>query len=874
MKNKDLIIKLLKEHELSEDGNGLSTLEIADSLGLQRTNVSSLLNKLVESGTVIKLKTWPVTYKAGKNDNNSSSVLNTIIGSDNSMKNVIRQIRAAVLYPNKSLNTMILGPSGSGKSTLVSKMFYYAVEENVIKKGKKLVTFNCLDYKNNIEELKRDFNKTLISAEDTYFFVENIDYLEHESKNILFHLMDYGCIKLEDGEHNLNTTVIISLQNDNLKDEYIGHTPIVISIPAFNDWLISDKLEMIQSIFSAEASKSQKKIVINSVSIIALLMCNFPHNIKELENEIIKACANAYVRSFDNKDGKIEVIMSDFSDKIRSALLEFKKHRIEVENSVELNKKYVFTKSHQALIETTDEDNIYDFINQRTRELRSTGINDEDIGIILSADVNNSFKKYKESLVPSKTDLETLNGIVDQRIIDLCRELLKKAEEKLQKKYSDSVFYGLCIHLNVLLNKRNQYNEIKNNQIVEFIENNRREYYLASDFASDFKKTFGIKLSINEIILIGMFLCEDGKEHIDNKSPSVLIAMHGTKVASGILEICKSMSIENVYAFDLPLSISPLDAYDKLKKLIKSIDYGNGIIAICDTGSIKDLLNMATIDLDLSIKILEIPFTLFMLDVCRKISNSDNISDAFRQSIESYDNVFIKHVNKNSHQKAIVTMCLTGEGSAVEIKKQLENTYDLKDISIIPVQLENKEKLIEKLNKIGKDYDILCIISAFDPKIKSIPFVPISTIFSKQNDSFLNLIGTNIDVKKDDSKIINKEDYQEIFDNLKSSISDDVISGHEDVYIKMLNNLNKVANYSLVESDIVGLLVHLICAVYRIVSGERTPYNPLKRELYKKHKDDWYKIKDVLSIIENEMQIEMDDNEISYLVQMIEKYNL
>ena len=60
--NKEKIYDFIQMHDTAEKEGGVSTTYIAQALSLQRTNVSSLLNALVEEGRIHKSNGRPVLY--------------------------------------------------------------------------------------------------------------------------------------------------------------------------------------------------------------------------------------------------------------------------------------------------------------------------------------------------------------------------------------------------------------------------------------------------------------------------------------------------------------------------------------------------------------------------------------------------------------------------------------------------------------------------------------------------------------------------------------------------------------------------------------------------------------------------------------------
>ena len=61
--NKEKIYDFIQMHDTAEKEGGVSTTYIAQALSLQRTNVSSLLNALVEEGRIHKSNGRPVLYR-------------------------------------------------------------------------------------------------------------------------------------------------------------------------------------------------------------------------------------------------------------------------------------------------------------------------------------------------------------------------------------------------------------------------------------------------------------------------------------------------------------------------------------------------------------------------------------------------------------------------------------------------------------------------------------------------------------------------------------------------------------------------------------------------------------------------------------------
>ena len=67
---------------------------------MQRTNISSILNQLVNEGKLVKYNGRPVLYQlADENTSGNGDVFEQLVGYDSSLKEAIASAKAAVLYP-------------------------------------------------------------------------------------------------------------------------------------------------------------------------------------------------------------------------------------------------------------------------------------------------------------------------------------------------------------------------------------------------------------------------------------------------------------------------------------------------------------------------------------------------------------------------------------------------------------------------------------------------------------------------------------------------------------------------------------------------------------------------------------------------------
>lgn len=139
----------------SDYKDGISTKIIADYFQLQRSNVSTLLNELVKDARLEKTNTRPVLYYLPQKEagNELNTVGKAMIGTDGSLANALQVAKAAILYPNNSLNVLVTAKPGSGTTHFVYTLYLYGKEAGVFSESAPIYKINCRHYKNNIEEL-------------------------------------------------------------------------------------------------------------------------------------------------------------------------------------------------------------------------------------------------------------------------------------------------------------------------------------------------------------------------------------------------------------------------------------------------------------------------------------------------------------------------------------------------------------------------------------------------------------------------------------------------------------------------------------------------------------------------------------------------
>ena len=189
--NKDVVFEFISQLDICKPNNdGITTEDLAMHLGLQRSNLSAILNLLVEEKKIEKIKGRPVHYRLTFKRMNKN--FESLIGFDESLKNSIETAKAAILYPKKLTNVLILGKDGCGKSTFVQSMYDFALENNIFANKSQYLKINCQQYVDGENELddilfnEKSGRNLFNYCESGLFFIDHIEMLKPKQNGPIY----------------------------------------------------------------------------------------------------------------------------------------------------------------------------------------------------------------------------------------------------------------------------------------------------------------------------------------------------------------------------------------------------------------------------------------------------------------------------------------------------------------------------------------------------------------------------------------------------------------------------------------------------------------------------------------------------------------
>lgn len=771
---------IVQQRRLNDGDNGVTTQEVSEKLDFQRTNVSKDLNELVRKGRLSKTSSRPVKYylveegihpalpmdnspsapvkKVIKNEKSLLSdhrdVFVHLIGSRGSLKNAVEQAKAAILYPPKGLDCLITGPTGSGKTYFAHAMFQYARENQVVDGTKKLVVFNCADYANNPELLMsylfgyvegaftgadKERPGLIDEADGGMLFLDEVHRLPPEGQEMIFYLMDHGLYNRlgEVGKNRQGNVRIVGATTENPKsallDTFLRRIPIHIQLPSFEKRTPQEKIDFIQLMVAQEATRIQRRISLTEEVIRALIGSVTFGNIGQLKSSVQLVCARGFLNHMQHE--QIDISLSDLPEGIRAGLRSLTSRR---ELSMGLagylpNRLTVYP--NQELINPYTDSyelpyNLYDIIGNKAELLSSDGVDQDAINHFISTDINVHLQSFYKDHGFSFSTESKLSEFVDAKVIEVTHQIYQHVKEHIPLNTQQNFIYGMSLHIASFLKKFELGEERSiHSNIRLMVSDYPLEFQLAQEIEGLIAAAFRIEIPADEIYYLAALLISLRHSPSDGKI-GIIIAAHGNSTASSMAEVARQLlELEQVYALDMPLDMSPKVAFEKIKEMVFQADQGSGVLLLVDMGSLGHFHEKLEKETGVMVRTLDMVSTPIVLEAVRKAETLGLTLDDLVESLQGFQGYsLLKDIKEIETQivselpQGILAICASGEGTAQRLKEMLEKVLAEKNLTKIKVITESMLHLAESIPKIQTEYQLLAVTGVMNPKI-NVPFI-------------------------------------------------------------------------------------------------------------------------------------------------------
>ena len=802
MTRKEKIWEYLKQ-QLPLNEYGLTTSKIAADLNLVRTNVSKELNVLVKEGKLQKTNTRPVKYffanqarskstekkiektspetaKPAAHLTKQDTIFDHLIGRNGSLKNQVEQAKAAILYPPHGLNILITGPTGSGKTYFAHAMNQFAQARGVIK-NQQLTTFNCADYAHNPQLLmshlfgyvkgaftgaNEDQEGLIQKADGGILFLDEVHRLPPEGQEMIFYLMDHGTYSRlgeTNKAHRANVRLICATTEDpesSLLATFVRRIPIVVQMPSFNERTMRERFQLLDQMLTIEANRIQKKIYLDEDVARALLGSVTYGNVGQLKSNVQLVCAQGFLDSIQEVDA-IHLHFDQLPPNIKDGLTHLAKDRKQLGQLAKMLQPQMVISPDDSMKPVKDGDNyelpynLYEIIGDKAALLSEEGLDQEAINNFIMTDINVHLKSFyaDKKFERGQNDL---HDIVDQDVINLTKQL----EKQLQAEgYSSTgnLLYAMSLHISSFIKRIESGKPLRKAapNMISMVQDYPTELNFAKLVKNGIENHYHIPVPDSELYYLAVLLISLKAEKQTGKV-GVVVAAHGNSTASSMSQVVTQLlDADNLAAFDMSLDMSPKEALKGIEEKVRQVDQGNGVILLVDMGSLSTFDEKITQHTGIKVKTVDMVTTALVLETVRKTALIDSdLENVYREASEfnGYSRTTEQEKRQVHHvpavdkkdlpeekPKAILAICSTGEGTAVKIKKMLDNIlidHLIDDIVVLPISVVDMETTIAKIQK---DYQVIAVTGIVRPKL-SVPFISLEKLLQGGGEEFITMV--------------------------------------------------------------------------------------------------------------------------------------
>lgn len=880
---KEQILRMLEQHS-----EGLSASDVADKMDLDRTNVSRYLNELAKEERVVRSDGRPVVFSVaaaeGEGDTVYEVTFDNLVGANESLKVVIQQAKAAILYPPRGLHTIIFGETGTGKSLFAECMYRFAISSESLSGDAPFISFNCADYAQNPQLLfghifgvkkgaftgaDEDREGLLAQADGGILFLDEIHRLPPEGQEMLFTFIDKGVYRPlgESSETHHASVQIIGATTESstaFLSTFNRRIPMSITLPPLTNRSIDERYEIVTLFIQQEATRLNQRIIVERDAILAFMLYYAEGNIGQVKRDLKLVCAKAFLHYRTNKEKHLTINQKELPLQVQKGLLKVKEMPERVERFIDKNSHYLtFDPGANEVVWSQDparDMEVYNAIEEKVSTLTPVELANIDLESLIATDVDQYFEAYVSKL--SRNDIH--RDLISDDVWQLTDKLYDLAEERLNRRYNEKIRFTFALHLQGTLERIRDGRSIIHPNLNDIRINYKKEFQVAIDLSAIIEEEYQIEIPFDEIGFITMFLSIDITEEIKPQETkvAVVLLMHGKSTASSMLEAVQELlGTVTGMAFNMPLTMEVQQMYDQLKNYVleNKEQMQSGMLLLTDMGSLNTFGNMIYEETGVRTKAISMVSTMTVLEGVRMASIGRTLEDIYQNIQLSFETIIRNQFRPQRElTKAVIVTCFTGEGVAAKLYERILPVVNTDEIEIIQMQFLEKEAFKKHIDELMETYEIRAIVGTVDVEYQNIPFFSAFDIYDNEKLNVFKRIAAD------------EVPLEQMIASLEGTIK------HVPSVPQLLTSLQKIVHQIQTDMQLIvepgvdaGILIHLAFLVESLKTGQEERKFTGLEEFKRRNRIGMTAVRSNLMQLEKQYDLQIPESEVAYLTQMM-----
>lgn len=775
---KDSVLDYVLDRSQSSP-QGVTASEVADALGIWRNDATVELNRLVAENKLQRsgkknIRFFPPSRDAadvaqrGALAQESASfkqyrAFSGLVGADGSLKYQLRVAMAAVTYPTNGLNMLITGSTGSGKSHFARSIWEYAREVGAFQTMRDripFVVFNCAEYADNPQLLLshlfgykkgaftgafEDKPGLVEEANGGILFLDEIHCLSSSGQETFFTLLDTGIFhRIGDNAPRTSRFMLIGATTKPLTDlleTFLRRMPVLISMPTLSERPMKERLELVEHFYSEEAANIGHTLRIKKNALNSVLDYSLRSNLGALKNMVQISCAKAFLRRnvTGGQDGEIEVTFSDLSFQTYNTTAQSERH---LRGELRFDEDLVVPNQRisRGIGDSSSFVDVYDYVQTRISAGGMQHGEPGDVQQSIAVEIDNYYLGMERALQSSESDRRLLEGVLFPGSVGICSEFLSRAAHTLDRVYPSIAATLLAMHLSQYVSRMRSEQPTFPLSLRNSMKGYVREMRFLQQNCDWLSAAIKTPISDDEMNCLAVLLRQTGEQR-DKPSVWLTLVSGSEGVASGMAKYLNSVyRTTHVHWVDSNLTDAVFSA---VCENLKTFHGSSGNLIFTDIKALTTLESEIAKTSGVPCSVIPILEQKLLLEASRMTLNpaACDLVVLRRQVIEEYFRLMshffraaevdlpAMQAQMETPGKIILSICVTGIGSAKSIKEILE-----KRLSYIPQLRVVAISSLENMEAIAQTYagSLQLIVGTVNPHLPGVPFITADRVFSSE----------------------------------------------------------------------------------------------------------------------------------------------